>query len=214
MGVNRKDKFLVFSAITGAIQRLEKLSRANYIYKIELVACLLSQSTLSSWVLLLLVSEHDIWVREMTVPGLDFKNPVGLETFNCFKRVCIIERNTKESARSDPIPKEAVTTAVKKTVKSSYNVSQVEIDDSGDEEEATVHAAVGPPPKPWNPPQGLKFPCPLGNYVHEVSKCAEFFNLTPLDRWEKIETFRICYTCLKLKTVCKGKRYLIVCDVQ
>ena len=42
-------------------------------------------------------------------------------------------------------------------MKSSYNVSQVEIDDSDEEEEATVHVATGPPPKPWNPPAGLKF---------------------------------------------------------
>ena len=93
---NRKDKFILYSAITGAIQRLEKLSRDNYINNTELEACLLSRSTLSSLVLLLRVSEHDIWVREMTVAGLDFSNPVGLEIFNCFKRVCIIERNTNE----------------------------------------------------------------------------------------------------------------------
>ena len=91
LGGNRKDKFVFYSAITGAIQRLEKLSRANYINKTELEACLLSRSTLSSLVLLHLVSEHDVWVREMTVAGIDFSNPVGLETFNCFKRVCIIE---------------------------------------------------------------------------------------------------------------------------
>ena len=107
---------------------------------------------------------------------------MGLETFNCFKRVCISERNTNKSARSDPIPIEAVMTAAKKAVRSSYNVSQVEIDDSGDKEEATVHTAAGPPPKPWNPSAGLKFPCPLSNHVHDGSKCADFFNLTPLDR--------------------------------
>ena len=84
VGGNRKDKFIFYSAITGAIQRLERLSRANYINKTELEACLLSLSILSSLVLLLLVSEHNIWVREMTVAGLDFRNPVGLETFNCF----------------------------------------------------------------------------------------------------------------------------------
>ena len=85
MGTNRKYKFVFYSAITGAIQRLEKLFRANYINRTELEACLLSRSTLSSLVLLLPTSEHDIWVREMTVAGLDFRNPVGLETFNCFK---------------------------------------------------------------------------------------------------------------------------------
>ena len=69
----------------------------------------------------------------MTVAGLDFRNPVELETFSCFKRVCIIERNTNKSARSDPSSKEAVMPAVKKAVKCSYNVSQVKIDDSVDE---------------------------------------------------------------------------------
>ena len=75
----------------------------------------------------------------MTVAGLDFRNPVGLETFNCFKRVCFIERNTNKSASLDPTPKEAMTTAIKKPAKSSYNVCQVEIDDSGNEVEAMVH---------------------------------------------------------------------------
>ena len=35
LGVNRKDKSVFYSAITRAIQRLEKLSRANYISKTE-----------------------------------------------------------------------------------------------------------------------------------------------------------------------------------
>ena len=39
---NRKDKFVFYSAITGAIQRLERLSRVNYINRTELESCLLS----------------------------------------------------------------------------------------------------------------------------------------------------------------------------
>ena len=39
---NRKEKFVFFSSITGAIQRLERLSRASYINRIELEFCLLS----------------------------------------------------------------------------------------------------------------------------------------------------------------------------
>ena len=99
---NRKEKFAFYSAITGAIQRLERLSRVSYIDSSELEACLLSRSTLSSMVGLLPISEYDLWVREMTISGLDFKNPVGIETFNCFKNICVIERNTCESARTDP----------------------------------------------------------------------------------------------------------------
>ena len=71
----------------------------------------------------------------MTVSGLDFRNPVGAETFNCFKRVCIIERNTNESSRSDPSPKEVQNAAVKKVIKSTYKVQQEEGDSSGSETE-------------------------------------------------------------------------------
>ena len=91
---NRKEKFSFYAAITGSIQRLERLSRVSHINRAELEACLLSWSTLSSLISLLPTAEYDLWVRKMTVSGLDFRNPVGAETFNCFKRVCVIERNT------------------------------------------------------------------------------------------------------------------------
>ena len=133
--------------MTGAIQRLERLSIVNYIDKIELETCLLSPNTLSSLVRLL----PDLWVREMTITGLDFKNPVGVETFNCFKRVCIIERNMNESSRYDPVPKKVQNIAVKKVTKSTYKVQQQEGDSSGNESEPTIHAMSGIAPKPWNP---------------------------------------------------------------
>ena len=98
MSGNRKEKFVFYSVITGAIQRLERLSPVNYIDRAELEACLLSRSTLSSLVRLFPASEYDLWGREMMIAGLDFKNPVGIETFSCFKRVCVIERNTNESS--------------------------------------------------------------------------------------------------------------------
>ena len=73
---NRKEKFSFYAAITGSIQRLERLSRVGYINGAELEASLLSQSTLSSLISLLPTAEYDLWVREMTVSGLDFRNPV------------------------------------------------------------------------------------------------------------------------------------------
>ena len=124
----------------------------NYIDKAELETCLLSRSTLSSLVSLLPTSEYDLWVREMTVSGLDFRNPVGAETFNCFKKVCIIERNTNESSRSDPNPKEVQNAAVKKVIQSTYKVQQQEGDSSGSETEPIIYAMAGPSSKPWNPP--------------------------------------------------------------
>ena len=83
----------------------------------------------------------------MTILGLVFKNPVDIETLNCFKRVCIIERNMNESSRSDPVPKEKRNTAVKKVTKSTYKVLQQEGNSSGSETEPTIHAMPGPAAK-------------------------------------------------------------------
>ena len=63
---NRKEKFSFYAAITGSLQRLERLFRVSYINRAQLEACLLSRSTLCS---LLPSAEYDLWVREMTVSG-------------------------------------------------------------------------------------------------------------------------------------------------
>ena len=72
---SRKEKFVFYSVITGALQRLERLSRLNYIDRIELETCLLSHSTLSSLVRLLPVSEYDLWVQERTIFRSGLQNP-------------------------------------------------------------------------------------------------------------------------------------------
>ena len=54
---NRIEKFSFYLAITGAIQRLERLSRVTHINGAELESCLLSRSTLSSLIKLLPIAE-------------------------------------------------------------------------------------------------------------------------------------------------------------
>ena len=51
-------------------------------------------------------------------------------------------------------------------------------------------------PKPWDPPSELKFPCSVAGHNYEIRKCKEFFNMSPKDRWEKLEKGRICFSCL------------------
>ena len=112
---------------------------------------------------LLPTSEYDLWVREMTIAGLDFKNPVGIENFICFKRVCDIEGNTKEVSRSDPTSKEVQNISVKKIIKFTHKVFQQQDDSSGSENKATVQAMSGPAQKPWNPPPPpwIEIPLPI-----------------------------------------------------
>ena len=83
--------------------------------------------------------------------------------------MCIIERNTNESSRSKPTPRETLMAGIKNPGTSSHKVQQGQDDNSGSDTEATAHAIAGPSSKPWNPPAGLKFPCPLGSHKHEVS---------------------------------------------
>ena len=71
-GGNRKEKFVFYSSITGAIQRLERLSRVTFVDSGVLEECLLSRSSLSNLISLLPSDEHDFWVREMSKNLLDF----------------------------------------------------------------------------------------------------------------------------------------------
>ena len=64
----------------------------------------------------------------MTMSGLDFKNLVEIETFNCFKNICVIERNTCKSSRTDSAPVEVPSTGTKKITKSSHKVQIQERD--------------------------------------------------------------------------------------
>ena len=45
----------------------------------------------------------------------------------------------------------------------------------------------------------------MAEYKHEISKCAECFALSPLDRWEHMYMGRMCFSCLKPKTICKSR---------
>ena len=91
-------------------------------------------------------------------------------------------------------------------IKVFYKVQALEKGGSNSETETTVHAISGPNTKPWNPPAGLKFPCPMTGHKHEVSKCGEFFDLSPEDRREKLEKEIMCFSCLKPKTVCSSRK--------
>ena len=97
-------------------------------------------------------------------PGL--KKPVGMETFICFKRVCVIERNTNKGSRSDPTPKEVQNISVgcvgcPLIMKFTHKVFQQKDYSSGSENEARVHAMSGTAPKPWNPPPWIEIPLPI-----------------------------------------------------
>ena len=83
---------------------------------------------------------------------LDFRNPEGLDTFDCFKRVCIIERNTNKSFRNDPETKSIPVPAVKKVLRSTHKVWIEKRDNSDSESESSVHTFYKSDFKPWKSP--------------------------------------------------------------
>ena len=67
-----------------------------------------------------------------------------------------------------------------------------------------------PPPslpvvkKPWCQ-SGLKFPCPLKRHNHEMADCKDFLSMSPEHRWDDIEKYRFCFTCLRPRDTCVGR---------
>ena len=90
-------------------------------------------------------------------------------------------------------------------MRSNYKVQSQEEEDSENVQETSLQARE-PNPNPWNLKTELKFPCPMNGHKHEVSKCKEFFYLSPEDRWEKLEKGRMCFSCLKPRGVCKLRK--------
>ena len=158
---------------------------------------MLSRSTLSGLISLLPSVEYDLWIREMTMAQLDFWNPEGLETFNCFKRICIIERNTNESFRDEHDVNNAQPPVVKKLVRSTYKVEVEKRESSDSESEPSAPGISRSRSTPWSPSSSLVFPCPITDHDHEVNQCMEFLKLNPEGRWATLPKGRICFTCLK-----------------
>ena len=131
--------------------------------------------------------------------GLDFRNPVRRETFGG----TMLERNTNESSGANLKPKDVQSPNSKKTVRSNYKVQGQDNEES--DQETSALAVREPSPKPWNPSSNLKFPCSMMGHKHEVRKCKEFFDMSPTDRWEKLEKGRMCFSCLEPTEACKLK---------
>ena len=208
---NSTQRFAFYAGISGALQRMERLSKVGEINKQELESCVYSRATLSSLSLVLPTDAYADWITEMTRAGLDYKNPAGEAAYLVFKNLCIIERNKSEGSRESErssrtrSPRGTRSPISPRTkVKSAHKVGEVENEKSEDEMSSSAFTTKFNPTKWYR--ASLKFPCPLSNYQHEMSTCAEFFSLSPEDRWNKMEKGRICYSCMAPKDVCVNRR--------
>ena len=84
-----------------------------------------------------------------------------------------------------------------------FKVQESKQDSSDEESGAEIYATFHN--KKWYP-ANLKFSCPIGNHKHELNTSAEFFSLNPVERWNKMDKGKLCYSCLYPKDVCSTRR--------
>ena len=198
--------FTFYAHVSGALQRLERLTKVNGINREDLESCLYSRATLSTLALVLTNQTHADWITEMTRAGLDYKNPVGLEAYKIFKNICIIERNKGEGSRDleKPTSEPRIRSPKINKSRSAHKVKEDIEEMLEDAKEIGVFATSFHNIKWYQP--GLKFPCPVKNHQHEMNTCGEFFSFNPAERWSKMEKGKICYSCLKPKDQCSTKK--------
>lgn len=177
-------RFSFFSHVSGALQRIERLSKIGEIDRVELNKnnCLYSRATLNSLTAVLPQKTYQNWISKMTECGLDYKNPTGVEAYTVFKNLCLIERNTSEGSRKldKPSSPKAKSSPPKPKAKSEFKVQESKAESSDDE----FGVFLSYHNKKWYPSH-LKFPCPIGNHQHEMKTCAEFFSMNPMERWSR-----------------------------
>ena len=87
------DRYLHVSAILAALQRLKKFICFNPTLGFELKECLYSWNTLTSLSKLLISQDYEEYIKEMTHQHLDWRNPLGSDTYDCFRYICTMEKN-------------------------------------------------------------------------------------------------------------------------
>jgi len=70
---NNAAKYSFYAYSSGALQRMERLSKVTGIDKQELENCVYSRATLNSLSLVLPSETYADWISEMTRTGLDYK---------------------------------------------------------------------------------------------------------------------------------------------
>ena len=126
----------------------------------------------------------------MTRGDLDWRNPLGEETYKCFRYICVMEKNMLEAARdkggfsSVQAPSTAPTNGSNTSAKSKSKgvFVTLNLSDPESEDEVTTNAHIIMGNSNWIKPGSThKFPCPLQNHDHKMAACSDFLTLTPKD---------------------------------
>ena len=117
--------------------------------------------------------------QEMTRRDLDWRNPLGEDTYKCFRYTCVMEKNMLEAARDNGgfTTAPASTSAAPATSgniapskgKSKGIFTALNASDPESEDETPTNAHIVTGNSTWiNPGSNYKFPCPLQSHDHEI----------------------------------------------
>ena len=184
-----KSRYNFYSHLGKAIARLDKLIRVPSIDINDLESALYSRSTLNDLINILPTNDLNQLRRQMVKRKLDWKNPTGIVYFAFLKEFIDTEWDLLGPY---------------KDIGNNTKLKSTHFTDSS--LQSTFNVNIPPPSlpkvrKPWYQP-GLRFPCPLKRHNHEMSDCKEFLAMHPKDRWEELDRFKICLTCLRPGDVC------------
>ena len=197
---DRSQRYSHLSVILAALHRLERLAISGHINSSRFESALYSRTSLTCLTNLLPQPDYDKYIEEMIRLSLDWRNPVGEPTFQCFKTVITMLHSTLEAGK-DKVEASPISSTPKPKSKGIF-ASSIE-SDSEEEPSQSSFVVSSVKDKEWFK-KGLKYPCPLYSHEHEMSNCRDFFALKPNERWYKLQKRRICYTCLAPKSTCKS----------
>ena len=176
----------------GRFDKLVKLPNINIVHLTSVMYC---RNTISGLIKLLPPQDQDQLQRKMMERNLDWDNPHGESTYALFKEYCTTERNivvaySGMDNKSRGKPK-------------SVFISNTEKDGNSEEDERSPYSNLCPS-STMVPP--MRFPCPLSSHNHEMAECKEWLSMTLTERWENTKVRRICYACLRPKSVCNERK--------
>ena len=193
---DKPERYAYLARISMAVARFDKLAKIPDINISSLNSILYCMNTVFGLIQLLPSQDQDQLRRKMTERNLDWDNPQGAATYALFKEYCETERNIVSAyqgleSKNKLKSKSVFTTSVER--EEEYAGS------------SQIHTANYTPPAPWYS-LGRKFPCPLETHDHEMAECLEWLTMSPNERWNNTKVRRICYCCLRPKSVCNEKR--------
>ena len=189
-----------FTAISRFFFRAEKLSRYEGINQSEVSSFMSSLTTMHRMIQILPEKDESDLISQFRAQGISTMQPLGAPALGVYKN--FVTARVEDLQRS----KDKINLSTLPASRPKQKNAQTVTTDHQQASEPTPTAMTTKPQAQWWT-NGLNFPCPMKDHDHEVGMCPEFFFLSPEARREgsNVEGRRMCWCCLRPRTLCKGQ---------